>query len=195
MMDHSVRNVLVTSAMPGEGKSTTAAHLAVACAQLGKRVLLVDGDFRQPTLHKLFNTNNIRGLSDVLLGQAISSAIIALEQPGLFLLPARATTRRACDLITAGFPAIIEQVSREFDLVIVDGSPMLGIPESLSLARSVGSVLLVTKASATTGKAVEQTLALLARAHANVIGVVMNQVKSSGEKVYGYYNYASRLGA
>jgi capsular exopolysaccharide synthesis family protein len=191
IMDQSVQNVLITSALRGEGKSTAAAHLAVACAQLGKRVLLVDADFRQPTLHKRFSTSNIPGLSDILFGQQPSSAIIALEQPGLFLLPARASTRRACDLVSTRFSAILEKVSQEFDLVIVDAPPMLGFPESLDLARSVSSVLLVTKASATSGKAVEQTLALLAHARANVLGVVMNQVKFSGEINYGYYQYAS----
>jgi capsular exopolysaccharide synthesis family protein len=192
MLDKSIRTLLVTSAVPGEGKSTTSAYLSAACAQLGKNVLLMDADFRHPTLHKLFGKSNRIGLSDVLLGRPSTSAIIRLEQPGLYLMPVGSEPRRAGDMISSGLPAVLDEVSAQFDLVIVDCSPMLGVPESLEVARAVNSVLLVTKASSTTSKMVSQTLELLARSRANVMGVVMNQVKPSNAKSYGYgYGYGA----
>jgi len=190
MLDKSIRNLLVTSSVQGEGKSTTSAYLAAACAQLGKNVLLIDADFRRPTLHKLFGKKNNVGLSDVLLGRSCKSAIIRLEPPGLSLMTVGSEPRRASDMISAGFPAVLDEVSLQFDLVIVDCSPMLGVSESQELARAVNSVLLVTKASATTSKTVSQTLELLARTRVNVMGVVMNQVKPSNSKSYGYDYYS-----
>jgi capsular exopolysaccharide synthesis family protein len=189
MLDKSIRTLLVTSSVQGEGKSTTSAYLAAACAQLGKNVLLIDADFRRPTLHKLFSRKNSTGLSDVLLGRSCKSAIIRLEQPGLSLMTVGSEPRRASDMISAGFPAVLDEVSLQFDLVIVDCSPMLGVSESQELARAVHSVLLVTKASATTSKTVSQTLELLARTRVNVMGVVMNQVKAASSKSYGYDYY------
>jgi len=199
MVDKSIHNVLVTSAVSGEGKSTTSVHLAVACAQLGKQVLLVDADFRHPTLHKQFSLSNSAGLSDALLGRPTSSSIIQLEQPGLFLMPVGSMPRKAGDRISTGFSDVLTELSHHFDLVIVDGSPMLGVAESQEIAGAVDSVLLVTKAEATTGKMVSQTLELLSRTRANLLGVVMNQVKTRRSEQYGYYGYsddeiATRLG-
>jgi capsular exopolysaccharide synthesis family protein len=193
--DRPVRSLLVTSALPGEGKSTTTAHLAMACAQIGKRVLMVDADLRRPTLHKQFGVLNRMGLSGVLAGEAplsqaaIERAIIPLDQPGLFLMPAGWTgPQHAGDLISMGFAGVLDRVSRDFDLVIVDSPSVLGIAESRELAATVDGTIVVAKAESTSWKALSEAISSLVRSRANVMGVVMNQVKSSSVD-YGH-NYS-----
>jgi capsular exopolysaccharide synthesis family protein len=189
MMDSSVRSLLITSSLPAEGKSTTSAFLAAACAQLGRQVLLIDADFRQPALHKLFGQSNTMGLSDVLLGKPVGGAIVRLDQPGLFLMPLGTVPRQAANRISARFPEVLRETTRQFDLVIVDCSPMLGVAESQEIAGAVDSVLLVTKASSTTSRNVSQTLEILSRSRAKLLGVVMNQVRPSSGNDYGYYYF------
>ncbi len=113
-----------------------------------------------------------------------------MDDLNLYVLPAGHPSRNAADLISMGFAATLEIASRDFDLVIVDGPPMLGIAESQEMAGLVDGVLLLTKAGSTTGRAVAETLASLLRVRANILGVVMNQVKPSS--CYGpYYYYSS----
>jgi len=203
LSNRPTRNLLVTSAVPGEGKSTVAAHLAVACAQLGKKVLLIDANLRRPTLDKTFKVANPFGLSDILTGKRPhADAIVKLEQTGLFLMPAGAVSRSAADLIGIGFSALLAKVSNEFDLVIVDAPPILAASEALELARVADGVLLVTKAAKTRTKLVSKAMSALLRAHANVVGLVMNQVNPSRVDAYPCHhlepcqaNVAPRLGA
>jgi polysaccharide biosynthesis transport protein len=188
-MDRPIRTVLITSSSPGEGKSSTAAHLAIACAQIGKRVLLIDADLRRPTLHKQFGVDCITGLSDVLTREVVvRDATVKVKDTELYLMPAGPVSRRAADIISVGFSDLLDKVSCDFDLVIVDSPPMLGISDAQELAGLVDSVIVVTKAGVTSGRAVSDTLSRLNRVGANVMGLVMNQVKFS--EVYGYdYNY------
>lgn len=189
-VDRPVRSVLMTSPNPSEGKSTTAINLAVASAQIGKKVLLLDADLRRPSLHKHFDLSVTTGFSDVLGRSApIREAIVKIDDLNLYILPAGRPSRNAADLISMGFATTLDTVSRDFDLVVVDGPPMLGIAESQEMAGLVDGVLLLTKAGSTTGRAVADTLASLLRVRANILGVVMNQVKPSA--CYGPYYYYS----
>jgi succinoglycan biosynthesis transport protein ExoP len=193
IMDRSVRTILVTSATPLEGKSTTVTYLAAACAHIGKRTLIIDADMRRPTAHKNLNLPNESGLSDVLNGLTIlSQAIKKLDHGNLFMLTAGTIPSNPADLISVGFPAIIEAASREFDLVIIDAPPMLGVSETRELSRFVDGVILVTKANATSGKIVSEALAALTGAGATVIGLVMNQVKPAHFSNYHYSYYGTK---
>src|SRR6202030_1930722 len=120
--DRRLRSVLLTSASPSEGKSTVAAHLAATHAGQHKRTLLIDGDLRRPSVHRLFQAPNSVGLSNVLLEQiSWRDAVIRMDAPkGLDILPAGPPTRRASDLIGAGLAEVIEEATREYDLVVLD---------------------------------------------------------------------------
>jgi polysaccharide biosynthesis transport protein len=113
--------------------------------------------------------------------------IVEVNVPGLFVMPAGPATLNAADLISLGFAGVLNQVSRNFDLVIVDAPPMLGLSETQELATMVDGVLLVAKAESTSAKALLEALEALARGRANVLGVVMNQVKPSNLKGIGRY--------
>jgi len=137
--DRHYRSLLVTSAAPGEGKTTTAANLAAAHAEQGKRTLLIDGDLRRPSVHRNFNLPSVVGLSNALLGEiSWREAVIQTETlPDLYVLPAGPPSRRASDLVGRGLSELLEEASVEYDLVILDAPPLLGFAEPLQMASAV----------------------------------------------------------
>jgi len=190
---HAIGTLLITSAGPGEGKTTTAAHLAAAFAQAGKKVLLIDADLRRPSLHKKFEITKKLGLVDVLAHRISPvDVIVEVNVPGLFVMPAGPAMLNAADLISLGFAGVLNQVSRNFDLVIVDAPPMLGVSETQEVSSMVDGVLVIAKAESTSARALAETLTMLNRSRANVLGIVMNQVKFSSLKGFGYYYHQNR---
>jgi polysaccharide biosynthesis transport protein len=187
--DRRLRSVLMTSASPSEGKSTVAAHLAATHAQQHKRTLLIDGDLRRPSVHRLFQVPNTVGLSNVLLKQiSWQDAIIMTDTPkGLDILPAGPSTRRASDLMGMGLAELIEEATREYDLVVLDAPPLLGFAEPLQMATAVDGVIVVARAGETSRKALGSVITTLTRLRANLVGVVLNEVHR--EVSAGYYYY------
>ena len=187
--DRRLRSVLLTSASPSEGKSTVAAHLAATHASQHKRTLLIDGDLRRPSVHRLYQVPNSVGLSNVLLQQiSWRDAVIRIDDPqGLDVLPAGPSTRRASDLIGMGLAEIIEEATREYDLVVLDAPPLLGFAEPLQMATAVDGVIVVARAGDTSRKALNTVITTLARLRANFVGVVLNEVHR--EVSAGYYYY------
>jgi capsular exopolysaccharide synthesis family protein len=189
-----LRSIALTSAAPSEGKTTIAAHLAIANADRGKRTLMVDGDLRRPSLHSKFGINPREGLSNVLTGEIPwQSALHPIEgRPNLTLLPAGPGSHRAADLIGPRLSSLLDEFNKEFDLVILDSPPLLGFAECLQIATAADGVLIVSLAAETKRKAVAAVVSTLQKLRANVIGVIMNQVGqniSSGSYSYGYYHY------
>jgi polysaccharide biosynthesis transport protein len=187
--DRRLRSVLLTSASPSEGKSTVAAHLAATHASQHKRTLLIDGDLRRPSVHRLYQVPNSVGLSNVLLQQiSWRDAVIRIDDPqGLDVLPAGPSTRRASDLIGMGLAEIVEEATREYDLVVLDAPPLLGFAEPLQMATAVDGVIVVARAGDTSRKALNTVITTLARLRANLVGVVLNEVHR--EVSAGYYYY------
>lgn len=174
-----IRTLLITSSTTAEGRSTTAAHLAEACAQRGKRVLLIDADLRSPSLHTKFELTRRIGLADVLLHKISPlDVIVETDVAGLFVMPA-GSFRKGTDLISLGFAGVLNKVRSNFDLLIIDGPPVLGLSETQELATMVDGVVVIGKADATPAKQLAETLTTLSRSRANVLGVVVNQVRHS----------------
>jgi polysaccharide biosynthesis transport protein len=193
-VERTVRSVLVTSALPGEGKSTLASQLALSFAQIGRRVLLIDANFRRPALHHTLHENGATGLADVLRGKELSAdAIRKSEQPGLFVMPAGPLPQRATDLISMGFSRMMPKLRREFDLIIVDAPSVLGASETQELAASVDGVLVLAKANSTSAKQLSQAVSTLGKSGANLVGVVLNQVKlaSATPSSYSRHSHAA----
>lgn len=187
--DRRLKSVLLTSASPSEGKSTVAAHLAATHAGQHKRTLLIDGDLRRPSVHRLYQVPNSVGLSNVLLQQiSWRDAVIRVDAPeDLDILPAGPSTRRASDLMGMGLAQLIEEASREYDLVVLDAPPLLGFAEPLQMATAVDGVIVVARAGDTSRKALSSVITTLARLRANLVGVVLNEVHR--EVSAGYYYY------
>lgn len=189
--DRRLRSLLVTSASPGEGKSTIAAHLAATHASQGNRTLLIDGDLRRPSVHKRFGISSAVGLSNVLISEiSWKDALTKAEGlPDLDVLPAGPPSRKASDLIGRGLVEVLEEASLLYDLVILDAPPLLGFAEPLQMATSVDAVVVVTRAGETNRKAVGAVIATLQRLRANVMGIVLNQVHQEMSDSYYYYSH------
>ncbi|HEY1759024.1 MAG TPA: polysaccharide biosynthesis tyrosine autokinase [Bryobacteraceae bacterium] len=189
--DRRYRSLLVTSAAPGEGKTTTAASLAAAHAEQGKRTLLIDGDLRRPSVHRNFNIPSVVGLSNVLMGEIPwREATVRVESvPDLDILPAGPPSRRAADLVGRGLTELLEEAASEYDLVVLDAPPLLGFAEPLQMATAADGVLVVARAGQTSRKAVATVLATLNRLRARVVGVVLNEVHKELSDSYSYYGY------
>jgi len=189
--DRRIRSLLITSASPSEGKTTVAAHLAAAHAEQHHKTLLIDCDLRRPSLHRLFQLTPATGLSTVLTQESPWDNAVAkgVNKGDLDFLPAGPPSRRAADLLGKRLPQILEEAATRYDLIIVDAPPLLGFPEPLQMAANVDGVVIVTRAGQTNRKAVASVLGTLARLRANVIGMVLNDVKRETGEGYYYYNY------
>lgn len=190
-LDRRLRSLMITSAFPGEGKSTVAAHLAATHAAQGRRTLLVDGDLRRPTLHRRFGVPGALGLANVLVAELPwREAVVPVESaPGLDLLPAGPPSRQAADRMGAMLAQLLAEASLEYDLVVLDAPPLLGFAEPLEMAALADGVVVVARAGETSRKAVASVLAALARVRAEVVGLVLNQVRRDVQSGYYYARY------
>jgi capsular exopolysaccharide synthesis family protein len=187
-----LNSIVLTSAAPGEGKTTLAAHLAMANADRGKRTLLVDGDLRRPSLHAKFGLSPNQGLANVLTGEMLwQDVVIPIEgRPNLSLLPAGLGSHRAADLIGPRLATLLDEFGKDYALVILDSPPLLGFAECLQMASAADGVLIVSRAGETRSRAVAEVLGVLRRLRSNIIGVVLNQMTySPSPDGYGYYAY------
>ncbi len=184
--------ILVTSARPLEGKTTVVANLAVSLAQTGKQVLVVDTDFRRPTLESQFSVHSGPGLSELLRrGKAnLGEAIQETRAKGVSLLPAGTTALDPIEVL--GRPemaTILERLKDAADYVLLDSPPVLSVADAGILARHVNGVLLVVEAGKTSAQVLHRAVALLERANATLLGVVLNKM-GGGPGAYlhdGYY--------
>jgi polysaccharide biosynthesis transport protein len=186
-----LRTMVVTSASSGEGKTTTAANLAVAFAKQGQRVLLVDCDLRRPRLHTLFHVQRSSGFVELLLGTATpGDAIQPTPVERLSILPRGKFDERAPEMLSgARTRQLIEKLSGMFDLVIFDTSPTLLTADAKALAPNTDGVLFVVRAGKTPREAARQALQQLNVVGAQVLGFVLNDPDATAE-YYGEYRYA-----
>ena len=185
------RTLLITSAVPREGKTTASARLAAAHSLQLRKTLLIDADLRRPGVHTRFELKNETGLSSVVHGKiGWRDALQHMEDyPDLTVLTAGPASRRAADRIGGVLEKILEEAEPEYDLIIVDSPPMLGFAEPLQMAAIVNGVVVITVAGQTSRTAVASVLTSLRRLKANVIGVALNEVREDMSDRYYYYGY------
>jgi len=191
--DSRLKSILMTSASPSEGKSTTAIHLAIANAEQGKRTLLIDADLRRPSIHRKLGMQMDCGLSNVLMGEMTwKMATLPIERvANLDVIFSGPPSHRAADLIGPLLGDMLDEFAKEYELIIIDAPPLLGFSEPLQMAAIADGVLVVSLAGETNRKAVGSLLSALKRLRANVIGLVLNGVKRDTSEGYSYYSYYS----
>ena len=187
-LEHHPRSILVTSASPGEGKSTIALYLAAAHSQQQRRTLLIDGDMRRPVIK--LGVSNDRGLSDVVNGTMHWKEAVQTPYayPDLDVLSAGPSSRRVADRIGIVLRSILDEAEREYDLVVIDSPPLLGFAEPLEIAALADSVIIVARAGRTNRSAVASVVEQLKRVRANIIGIVLNGVRADMSSQYYYYS-------
>lgn len=192
------RSLLVTSATPAEGKSTTALTLARNFAQLGKRVLIIDGDLRNPSLHRTLGKPNEIGLSNYLAGASKATEVIhATDSPHLMFMPTGPLPPNPAELLMGPkMLSLISIASEKFDQVIIDGPPVMGLADAPILANMASGTLLVVEAGETRIAVARNALKRLIAARAHVIGALLTKfdAKHAGYGYgygYGGYNYYS----
>ena len=193
----SLKTILVTSASPGEGKTTAAVHLAIAHAEQKHRTLLIDCDLRRPGVQRaLAFSPDEPGLSNALNnGMVWRDKLIKIEGvDDLDVLSAGPVGRRTCDLLGPRLPGLLAEAESEYELVILDAPPLLGFPEPLQLAAAVDGVLVISLAGKTSRKAVTTVVNTLKRLQANVLGLVLNEVTRDLSDDYHYYGYYGKYG-
>lgn len=198
-----LKSVLVTSAGPREGKSTTSSNLAVAFAQAGQKCLLVDADLRRPVAHNLFGVPREPGLSEVVAGLAdIGSCIRKTRIEGLDLLPCGFIPHNPSELLgSRRMSELLAELEGMYDMIVVDSPPVAVVTDALVLSAEVDGVLLVVGAKLGNKKVVQTALSKLSRAAGYVTGAVLNgfdplrMYTSYGYYTYRYYYYYSSDGA
>lgn len=190
--DAALRVLLVTSATPGEGKTTTAANLAAALAQGGRRVLCVDADLRRAELHRRFGVPSQPGLSTVLVGrkgwEEVCRPVPAV--PGLTVLPAGPLPPNPSELLgSRRFADLVAAVREAYDAVVLDAPPVLGFADAVVAARQADGVILVVRAGVTRNEALTAAREALERASARLVGVVLNATRAGVVTYYAYYYY------
>jgi capsular exopolysaccharide synthesis family protein len=191
-VEHGIKVVMITSSVCGEGKSLTAANLAVTLARSYTRsTLLIDADQRDPSQHTIFNVENSGGLSDYLRGRRGTQTTTVQLLPGLTLLPAGpATSDPMGGLTSERMKQLISDAATSFDCVIVDTPPATLVPDASILAPIVDATVLVIAAGSTPYDAVERAVAAVGRER--ILGAVLNRADDASLGAYGYgYGYPS----
>ena len=189
-VDAPIQTLLVTSSMPAEGKTVTAANLAVVFAQAGRRVLLVDADLRQPGVHRVFNLPNAHGLTTLLRRDDVSldTVVQGTEQDNLRVLTTGPLPPNPTELLgSLRMRAIVDRLKGEADLVILDSPPLQAVTDAAILSSFLDGTLFVVDAGRSRRRAVRLAREALDRADATVLGAVLNRVPVGARLDYADY--------
>jgi succinoglycan biosynthesis transport protein ExoP len=188
--------ILVTSALPEEGKTTTSINCAIVLAQKGARVLLIDADLRRPSIHRMLGVVPKTGLSNVLTGSAnlqqatVRSSLLST----LFLLPAGTRPPNPAELLASiKMGDVLDELREQYDHIVIDTPPTLPVTDAVVMAARADAVILVTRAGSTTKHALRQARDILLQVNAKVSGVLLNAVNLHSPDYYSYYGQMRKI--
>ena len=187
--------IMVTSALPQEGKSTTSINCAVVLAQKGVRVLLIDADLRRPSIHKTLGMGPRSGLSNVLTGSTTLEQAITRPQilPNLSVLPAGTPPPNPAELLAStNMRDVLLELREKYDHIVLDTPPTLSVTDAVVLSPRADAIVLVIRSGHTTKQALRRSRDILMQVNAKVSGVLLNAVDLSSPDYYYYYEYQGK---
>ncbi|PYF03267.1 CpsD/CapB family tyrosine-protein kinase [Ureibacillus chungkukjangi] len=189
MPDQELRTLLVTSASPSEGKSTTASNIAAVFSQEGKKVLLVDADMRKPTTHHTFKIRNTHGLSSILTRQCeVHEAVQPTDIENLYILPSGPIPPNPAELLASkNMEAVKTRLLEDYDLLVFDTPPILSVADAQIVSNKTDGTVLVINTGKSQKESALKAKELLEAAKANVLGVILNNFKIEDSHYYYYY--------
>ena len=189
-VDQNTKTILVTSSDKNEGKTTTVSNLAVSFANLNKKVLLIDCDLRNASIHKMFKINNIYGLTDILAkDRAVDKCIQKTELENLYVLTAGAIPPNPAEILSSEkMKNLIEDLKNIYDYIFIDTPPIGLVTDAGALSSFIDGVVLVVKSESIEKKYLEETKKKLDAVDARILGAILNSYKSE-QKDYNYYSY------
>jgi capsular exopolysaccharide synthesis family protein len=189
--DHPYRTLLVTSAAPSEGKTTVACYIAVAMAQAGQRVLLIDCDLRRPRIHRVFGKTSEVGVTTALVEQNIDRSVHETIVPNLSILPAGPSAPNPAEIFhSESFKNLVKQAQERYDRVIIDSSPLMAVTDAAIVSTLVDGTVVVVRAFRTTKEVSRHAIRSLLDVGSKVAGAVLNAVNfHRHEYKYAYYYY------
>jgi protein-tyrosine kinase len=185
-LDRPCKTIVITSATPSEGKTTTAANFAVVCAQAGSRVCLVDGDLRKPTIHTVLGLDNQRGLTTALIeGKSLADVAVPTRVPNLSAVTSGPLPPNHAELAASRrMHDLLEGATRTFDLVLCDTPPVLSVSDAIAFAAQCDGVILVVHGNKTSAEAARHAAEQIDAVKGRILGVVLNRVDV---RRHGYY--------
>ena len=189
--------ILITSALPEEGKTTTSVNSAIVLAQKGTRVLLIDADLRRPSIHKTLGMGPTLGLSNVLTGTtSLQQAIIpSTILPDLFLLPAGTPPPNPAELLASSkMKNVLDDLRKHYDHIVIDSPPTLSVTDAVVMSTAADAVVLVIRSGHTTKPALRRARDILLQVNARVCGVLVNAVNLNSPDYYYHYEYQGKYG-
>lgn len=192
-LDKSMKNLLVSSSIPAEGKSTVASNLAYVIAQTDKRVLLVDADLRKPTVHRTFKLNNEQGLTTLLSNADLkfNQVVQHSRDLNLYFLPSGPIPPNPSEILGSGrMTLLMQELGQYFDIVIYDAPPITAVTDPQILATKVDGVVMVVRQGYTRKEEIKKAKEALDNVNANILGYVLNGKElSDSAGYYAYYGY------
>jgi capsular exopolysaccharide synthesis family protein len=195
-LESTSRCFVMTSSLPGEGKTTTTSNLAIALAETGASVAVIDGDLRLPRLADTMGLEGVVGLTDVLIGRADLQDVLQPWGRGtLYVLPAGRIPPNPSELLgSKAMVALIESLTSSFDYVLIDAPPLLPVTDAAILSKLTGGAIVVAAAGRTTRPELQSAMRTLEHIGGRVLGVVMTMLPTKGPDAYGYGNYGAYYG-
>ncbi len=190
--------IMITSARPQEGKTTTSINTAIVLAQKGVRVLLIDADLRRPSIHKTLGMGPRSGLSNVLTGSATVQQTITTSPilPNLFIMPAGTPPPNPAELLaSSNLRDLILELREQYDHIVIDTPPTLSVTDAVVLSPRADATILVIRSGHTTKQALRRSRDILMQVNAHVAGVLLNAVDLTSPDYYYYYEYQGKYGA
>lgn len=186
--DRKIKTIAITSAEMGEGKTTVASNIALSFAESEKKVILIDCDLRRPAVHKNFKTSNLLGISEVLLGEiTLEEAVKNYSNNMNILTSGKIPPNPAEMLASSAMTNLIEDLKKEYDILIFDTAPINAVTDAQILGAKVDGTILVIRAGRTKKEAAIEAKNLLDKVGANIIGTILYGVETTGKEHDYYY--------